>query len=265
MFDKDKADEVQEGLIVNQDSNGDLIEGPFFTGGPSSPVGLDLPVSTFYVQNDVSGIKTWKKFGAGVNDWRQVSAQDIPVDPTNLGNYTSTDMQSLSEEIDTSVSGFNTEFEHRGWEQITDTQYISTNKLAIAKNARTLLPNNAGAIINSQLPLDVTTFWNNVTNKFEPDRVGDFYSLRLSFITSANKNNAQGTVELDIGGAQGVIWSQDIFYTKGANTDISVAKTIPAYTLATFVNNGGEFYITVSEAAQVYDISLVVYRSYRGR
>lgn len=97
MIDANKAHEVTDGLIVNDENNGDLIEGPFYTGGPSSPVGLDLPAKTFYVQNTASGTTIWKKFNTGVNDWRQLSAQDIPFDPTNAQNEIATDMQQLAE------------------------------------------------------------------------------------------------------------------------------------------------------------------------
>lgn len=88
---KDKAHESDGGYIVNDESNGDTIEGPYYTGGPSSPIGLDLPTSTFYVQNTSQGNLIWKKIGAGVNDWRELSAQDIPFDPTGQLNFDPTD------------------------------------------------------------------------------------------------------------------------------------------------------------------------------
>lgn len=96
MFNKDRADEIQEGLIINQDDNGDLVEGPFYTGGPTSPIGLDLPTNTFYIQNEAAGISIWKKFGAGSANWRKYSAQDIPFDPSNT-DITGTDVQEAIE------------------------------------------------------------------------------------------------------------------------------------------------------------------------
>lgn len=193
------------------------------------------------------------------------TAGSIPFDTVNTENITAENLQEAVEQID-DITGINiVQLNHRGWEQVTDTQYTQSSRLNLAKNVRTLLPNNAGSIINSQIPDAVITFWNPSTSKFTPDRVGDFYSLRLSFKTTANKNNAQGTLELDIGGSQGVIWSTDVAYTKGANTIIDVTKTIPIYTLNTFIVNGGEFYFTCSESATLFDINLVVFRAYRGR
>lgn len=99
MPDIDKAQEINEGLIVNTIDNGDLIEGPFYTGGPSSPVGLSQPQRTFYVQNAPSEkVRLWLKHGAGDNDWRELSAEDIPFDNTNT-DLTGTQLQEVIEEL----------------------------------------------------------------------------------------------------------------------------------------------------------------------
>ena len=157
------------------------------------------------------------------------------------------------------------QLDHRGWEQVSDTQYTSGSPLVINQNVRTLVPNNAGAIINSQIPLDITTFWDPINSKFIPDRVGDFYILRYSGVIVANNNNTYATLELDIGGSQGVIWTRDIALTKGANVPVEFAIAIPLYTLQTFVTNGGQFYIETTRRCDLYDISLVVFRTFRGR
>lgn len=79
-IDKDKSFGVDNGIIIS-DNNGN--EGPFITGGPSSPVGLDLPVDAIYYQSLSNGVHAWEKFGAGANDWRRVTRQSntIHVDP----------------------------------------------------------------------------------------------------------------------------------------------------------------------------------------
>ena len=63
---KNDSQEVQGGIVV---SDG-ITEGPFYTGGPNSPVGLDLPTDTIYVQNTASGTLIWQKFGASTANWR---------------------------------------------------------------------------------------------------------------------------------------------------------------------------------------------------
>lgn len=85
MVDKSKAYEITEGLIINQENGGDITEGPFYTGGPTSPVGQDLPYNTFYIQTQASGkVLIWQKVGATANDWRQLSAQDVLFDPSGV-------------------------------------------------------------------------------------------------------------------------------------------------------------------------------------
>jgi len=61
MTNANKALDADYGFLVNN--------GPFFTGGASSPVGLDLPVGTIYGQTASTGLKLWRKYNTGVNDW----------------------------------------------------------------------------------------------------------------------------------------------------------------------------------------------------
>lgn len=96
-MDINRAFEVLNGLDISPSEG---VDGPFYTGGPMSPVGLNLPTRTFYVQNDPSNkVKVWLKFGAGVNDWRELSAEDIPFNPANAENITATNLQDLGEQL----------------------------------------------------------------------------------------------------------------------------------------------------------------------
>jgi len=72
-MDVSKAFSVDNGFIIDEENGG-----PFITGGTASPIGLDLPTSTIYVRPTATGVETWKKYNTGVNDWREISAQDIP-------------------------------------------------------------------------------------------------------------------------------------------------------------------------------------------
>lgn len=64
MFERSKAFAVQSGVLIN-----DSLSGPFITGGPGSPVGVDAPVGTVYLQPIASGFDLWEKQGAGPNQW----------------------------------------------------------------------------------------------------------------------------------------------------------------------------------------------------
>lgn len=63
-FNLSKAFSIPNGLIINEELNGPLI-----TGGPSSPVGLDLPIGTVYFQPIGAGFDLWQKSGALVSNW----------------------------------------------------------------------------------------------------------------------------------------------------------------------------------------------------
>lgn len=87
-MDISKALEAEEGFLVE--------DGPFYTGGTASPIGLDLPTNTLYLQDTASGVLIFRKFGAGVNDWRQLSAQDVPFDVSGL-TASSPDLTGLTQ------------------------------------------------------------------------------------------------------------------------------------------------------------------------
>jgi len=73
-LDVDKAFSVPDGMIVDEDN-----DGPFYTGGATSPIGQGLPFNTVYCQTLAAGQLIWKKVGAGdtASDWRKYSAQDV--------------------------------------------------------------------------------------------------------------------------------------------------------------------------------------------
>lgn len=83
----DKAFEVENGI--------DVEGGPFYTGGPLSPVGQGLPDRTVYVQTIGSGVLVWQKFGVGdtASDWRLYPASGISFDPTGANTLTATNLQ----------------------------------------------------------------------------------------------------------------------------------------------------------------------------
>jgi len=98
-LDISKAYSVENGVIIDEDNGG-----PFYSGGTASPIGLDLPTQTFYVQPTAGGPIIWRKFSTGVNDWRQLSAQDIPfVDTGSTYKPATTDINKALEELRTTV------------------------------------------------------------------------------------------------------------------------------------------------------------------
>lgn len=67
MTNPDKSYEVDNGFTVK--------DGPSITGGSSSPIGLDRPTSTIYIQTEATGIKIWRHFSTNVNDWQTINQE----------------------------------------------------------------------------------------------------------------------------------------------------------------------------------------------
>ena len=65
MFDFLRAFGVTDGIRINES-----LDGPFITGGASSPVGVPMPLGTVYLQPIGNGFDLWEKFGSGDDDWR---------------------------------------------------------------------------------------------------------------------------------------------------------------------------------------------------
>lgn len=70
----DRAFESEDGFLVSGD-------GPFFTGGAASPVGLDLPISTLYTQVLASGVVLWKHNSSDPNDWNPITTEIFAASP----------------------------------------------------------------------------------------------------------------------------------------------------------------------------------------
>lgn len=103
-----------------------------------------------------------------------------------------------------------------GWAQYSDGQYTSGSPLNVVQGDTVTLTNNAASTITSQLPLGVTSWWNNSTNKFTPSNVGDAYEVRIDFKASTNNVSGYGSILLDIGGSQGIILGRLFTFPKGS-------------------------------------------------
>lgn len=94
-LDRERTFEVDNGIVIIDPSNGTSAT---ITGGVNSPLGLDFPAGSVYVQKNTNESVLWEKFGAGVNDWQIYKGSNISLDPTG-NNFTATDVQSFAEEI----------------------------------------------------------------------------------------------------------------------------------------------------------------------
>lgn len=150
-----------------------------------------------------------------------------------------------------------------GWVQIEDTALTEGSPLSLLTDTRTLLTNDGVNVINSFNSSTNPITWNSVTNTFEPDNSGDCYIIRLQLTAKPSINLANLSLELDIGGGQGVIWDKTIRLSEGAGVATRISETMMLYTLGTFVANGGKLYLTSDLPVDIFSVNMVIQRTYR--
>lgn len=152
----------------------------------------------------------------------------------------------------------------QGWAQAADTDTtVGAPSQNIATGVRTQWTNDAGTSNIQKAPSDLTLpLWDNVGNKIQPIAEFDTYNIRLDFqAENYSGSTPYLTIELDIGGAPGVIVSRTVQLIKGgANQRILTA--FPVFAGSTFLANGGKFYLTYTGtgACAIFDSSILIVR-----
>lgn len=154
-----------------------------------------------------------------------------------------------------------------GWATYGDTVYTSGSPFSITSGTTSTLPNNAGTVINTQLPTGVTSFYDSSTNKFTPENDGDYYTVTIRF--KAQTTAAVGgyfDFGIDIGGALGVQFKETKIFAKGAGIEHNFSIVVPCYTASTFVANGGLVKITSGLGTMtIYDINFQFDRVHKSK
>lgn len=153
-----------------------------------------------------------------------------------------------------------------GWARYLDTVYTTGSPLSIANGVRAVLTNNANNKIETQLPFGVTSFFNETTQKILAENNGDAYTLSIRFKARMSVNNGYFDIDLDIGGAQGIISQESLVFTRNANTEQKFDIDLSVFSGSTFVTNGGTLRITpLNGNIEIYDISFVLIRLHKAR
>lgn len=161
-------------------------------------------------------------------------------------------------------SMFTVIFGRTGWASYVDTQYPdSANALTVPAGVATLLPNNAGTVIDSQKPTDVTAFYDNgiITG-----RNGDNLDIMIYFKAVPSVINQSVDIWVDIGGGIGELYRQTFSFPRGAGIERGILYALPsAYTLNTWEQNGARIYVQSDDAFDVYAINYNFDRSHKAR
>lgn len=156
-----------------------------------------------------------------------------------------------------------------GWATYVDTQYTSGAPFSVLANTVTNLPNNAGNIIDSQKPSDITTFYDGTV---VTGRNGDNLDLQIYFLATPTSANQWVEIWIDITGGTGTpanlanLYRQTFTFPKGAGTERGVVYALPSsYTLGTWEANGGVVKIESDAALTIHGITYNLDRSHKAR
>lgn len=128
-----------------------------------------------------------------------------------------------------------------GWGTYFDTQYtISSPQVLVGDDDWQILKNNAGGKIEDYLPYGVASLYDSSTNKIQANVEGSTGNGYISFFAKTDTSQgAYSSVGLDINGNVGIIFKTVLTFPRGANIWHPFTIPINAYTLDTFVQNGG--------------------------
>lgn len=150
-----------------------------------------------------------------------------------------------------------------GWASYTDTQYSSGSPFNLTANTDTVLPNNAGTSVKTQIPTDVTDFY---SGGLITGREGDAIDIMIYFKAKPSAADQEIDVWIDIGGSVGELYRQTFSFPKGSGVERGILYALPsAYTLNTWETNGGTVYIRSDAACEIYDINFNFDRTHKAR
>jgi len=159
-----------------------------------------------------------------------------------------------------------------GWGSYADTQYPDDQTtFTVSQNTDTILPNNAGSSIETQLPTDITSFVETVNlGSYEHSKIlgrnGDGMDIMVYFKAVPSNTNQWMDVWLDMGGSIGQIYRQSFTFPKGSGIDRSVVYALPSlYNLSTWEANGATIYVSSNHSVDIYDINTNVDRTHKAR
>lgn len=158
-----------------------------------------------------------------------------------------------------------------GWASYVDSVYTDVSPLELrAGNSYTANVEIDGltSSITSQWPAGVSQPWDTATNKLIGVNNGDMFDFRLRMIALGGASPVQLTVEIDIGGTQGVIFSKTENIAKGASTETKVTISSDYFTGTTFITNGGTITVSTADGSDDLDLwgfQILLFRKFIGR
>ena len=157
---------------------------------------------------------------------------------------------------------------YTGWGLYADEQYTEGSPFVLLEGEKKTLPNNAATKNESQLPIDVPTFYVNSVDSLILGRSGDGILIKIEFLVKPTSvsNIIRIKLTIDVGGSVGEIFPRELNLTKGQNVEHPFSTTISGYTLDTWQSNGGKIKVEAFNGdVDIYNISYVITRTHKAR
>lgn len=156
--------------------------------------------------------------------------------------------------------------DYTGWGSYEDTVRVdSATALVLSADTKIDLPNNAGTIIESQLPYDISTFYDGTTIK---GKYGDAMSISISFAVKPTTSSVTSILTVpDIGGAIGEIKEYEVnkVFSKGNGIIQRYLAQYDCYIYDTWEANGATIKIESDQPCEIFNIRYYIVRKHKGR
>ena len=137
--------------------------------------------------------------------------------------------------------------------------------LALTGGVRTQLVIDGATKIETEMPPGMGSLWDTSNNAIR-GRLGDGIVVKVSFTFTPSSGVANEMLaEIDVGGGVGVVEIQTFAVNKGAGVPIYISWTFTAYTLDTWVANGGKIYVTANGPGSLTVPVVLIQHTHRGQ
>jgi len=141
-----------------------------------------------------------------------------------------------------------------GWTRYDDGTYDVDNKLTLALDTETVLPNDGATVYRSYTGID---YYNSTDKKVLADTENDVYLMTIVFKTQAPNAN-QTFLRLQLDSSNGTPYERvgvDVPFPKGNDVAHEFHQVFQYYADASFVENGSQWRITATGGtAQIWDV-----------
>lgn len=177
----------------------------------------------------------------------------------NAASVGATTPAEVSEAIEAAIA------QTSGWGSYGDTQYTSVSPFTLSGNTDTIVPNNAGVALETQLPSDATHFYDVTTGKVLGNE-GNSGVFTVDLMARP-QTNAATQVEMwwDIGGAVGKFFEQVVTFPKGQGVTRPIVYTGGVYIGSTWAANGARFYMRSDGPLDIWGVRYMLQRVHKAR